>query len=316
MGAIYENGTWVIEGNLPLGITTGQTDSGLVFYSAEGESQPECFGMWWEKYGPPEETAECRSCVFTDLCLEKMAKARLPEARARVNKLNPSLEELSKALDVNDQAVLAIVAHARGDLPATPPKKKRAPVTDETVTAVALGEEPATSDGGERGKPRDPSHAPSAKSAVDGARRKKAPSARRAKQPDVPRKKTWTWGTHTFTKRFLRERRQNNLIGAIPIGTVLETKYKKTPYQCTCLNNGWQYQGERFPTLQAVTEAIVGKVERPKSPKSGNRAQGTRKLCNYSAAKFWKLHKTVPEILKSGCLPGSRTADTRLSKTG
>jgi len=304
MGAKYENGTWVIEGDIPHAITTAQTESGLVFFSAEGEAQPECFGIWWEGVGSPN--AECMECVFSDLCLEKMSKTLLPEAKAKL-KGNLNLESLARVLDVNQQAVLLIMEQASSGT--IPKKKKRAPVhSSGTAKAVSLGE---TGPPDPMEEPdRDPCQAPSAKSAVGGAQRKKAKSAKPAKRRGAPKK---PWGEHTYLKRFLRERIRNELIAKIPIGHTLETTYKGDTYQTTCLKNGWEYQGQRFPTLQAVTEVIAGKVVRPGQVRNGKLLSKTRKICNWSAAKFWKLAKVTEELGLSSVLdfPG-----TQRSKTG
>ena len=68
-------------------------------------------------------------------------------------------------------------------------------------------------------------------------------------------------------------------------------------HKVTVLENGYRYKGKKYPTLYAVTTEITGTVEYEKQlDKFGERAEGTRKMSNWSAPKFWKLKSALSDL--------------------
>lgn len=97
------------------------------------------------------------------------------------------------------------------------------------------------------------------------------------------------WGEHTFQSRWQRERERTPEIAALKTGQVLTVPFDGKEHQVTVLKEGYQYDGNRFPTLYSIVKEITGTVERQKQLIEGKRPQGTRQLCNWSAVRFFRL---------------------------
>jgi hypothetical protein len=103
------------------------------------------------------------------------------------------------------------------------------------------------------------------------------------------------WGSHTFAKRWTRERSRNRWIAEIPIGSVIERKWAERTHVVKCEEGFWTYEGKKYPTLYSVVEAITGARTYPAQIRSGKRPEGKiRKMANWSARKFFQLDDLLP----------------------
>jgi hypothetical protein len=56
----------------------------------------------------------------------------------------------------------------------------------------------------------------------------------------------------------------------------------------------YQFKGKIWPTLYSIVEEIAGVKAYPKQLRAdGTRLKGTRKMSNWSAARFFKLYRLV-----------------------
>jgi len=143
------------------------------------------------------------------------------------------------------------------------------------------------------------------KSRTKKASQKRGPKkpAASASAPAAPKKKQQRarneWGEHTYGARFERERSKSPLIAGLEPGTTLTRPWKGQDRTVVVHEDHYSYQGNKFPTLYAVTKEITGTVEYESKSKKDPREQ--RKLCQWSAARFWKLkqkEKALKEIAK------------------
>lgn len=108
------------------------------------------------------------------------------------------------------------------------------------------------------------------------------------------------WGPHTHAQRWTRERLNNPLIGLLPIGSVLTRHWEGRAHLVVCREGYWEYDGERYPTLYSVVEAIAGGREYPAQMRQGRRPEGTRRMAAWSARKFFDLDR---KLRQKGLLP-------------
>lgn len=264
--AKYEKGSWVIDGPLPKGIVfrkNPETDA-YEFFGPHGERQPDCFGLWWEAAGAKEDSEECGVCDVQELCLEKMAKTRLLKAVKALGERN-SLGNLATELQVGEHAILALVAHTRGEKKWQHRKPK--PSEQDLSPSGSVKTAKAT-------------ESPARESCVDLAKVLGGNLL-----PNEHSKRTWR-------KRYNREKARSKWINRLYPGITLVTTYKKKQYQCKVLETFYEYNGKVYPTLYKITESIVG--VRPRPDKRYKR--GYRLLSNYSATKFWRLREAWEKL--------------------
>jgi len=248
----YINNSWESDGPLPYGL---QYLKGH-FYGPDGEGEPACFGIWWEGVGDNSE--QCKECLLVDLCLEKMTKTVFETACRKWGPQCP-LEKLAEELQINEQAVLKIIAYKQGlkvrKKKREPiPRAKRYPAVDDVVDGVLLPE--GTS----------------------------APTVR-APEENRPRVRHGNWAN-----RWKKERaRHPNTIGRLEAGLVLERTYKGILHRVEVLNRYYSYRGERYSTLYAVMVAITGLKKRVRNGR-------TLYLPNWNTHKFWRIDRILEEM--------------------
>jgi hypothetical protein len=243
----------------------------------DDEQQPTCFSLYWTNQ-EGEEGDLCRECLFAKLCSDEFLKVTLPKAEKKLG-LGATTAQLAAALNVTEPDVLFAQSErkARG---IAAPKLKRRPTRAGSAKSAAG---PA--------KSRAPKKAPPKAKAKQAAKPKAKAPASKKKKPSVQTAAAPASKTGEKLSRWERERNRSKAIAALTPGTVLKTTYKGEEYQCKVLKGAYQYQGEEYPTLYAVTAAAIGTVARPKQVQGSHRPEGERHTCNYSAAKFWKLNK-------------------------
>ena len=95
----FENGKWVIDGDLPKGIRFVNGE----FRAQAGEAAPECFGLLWDGIGP-RQSPECKVCDFFGVCCEKTSKATVPASQAILGE-GQTLGDLSEDLGISEDSV-------------------------------------------------------------------------------------------------------------------------------------------------------------------------------------------------------------------
>lgn len=105
------------------------------------------------------------------------------------------------------------------------------------------------------------------------------------------------WSPEYDGIRFNREREKNPLIRNLLPGYTLMREYPAKSgqeYKIQVHKDHYTCQGQRFPTLQAVTDAITGVKEYPcQLLPDGSRPEGVRKMSNWSAVRFFGLDKIM-----------------------
>lgn len=292
----FVNGVWEISGELPHGIQY-KNDK---FWWGE-EVQPECLGFLWD--GATGGAEACNGCLFSTMCLEKMAKIQLPAAQAELGAA-ASLADLTKELDVTEQSTLLIMAYAANEpLPAPVEKRKKKP-PQEVVKPVKR----------RRGRPKkkkeimgspelhaalstimketlDPQQALFAQSATDGA----LPAGENADNAEAQGVESQEpWRSDVWQMRYRRERARSRLVSKLVPGMVLVVDRMGQRHTCEVKPYYYLYRGVMHPTLYSVTLVAAGTNERPKQKVAGkSRPEGTRTLCNWNAARFWGLAQNL-----------------------
>jgi len=280
------HGQWQFSGQLP---------NGIIFvdgiFRTETLVQPDCFGELWDATpvaGPPLCTTEC---LFATWCREKTAKIILPAAQAKLGAA-ATLQALSEELAISEQSVLVLMAQASGE-PIEIKRKKKPSEVDPVVPSVEKTGKTKKTKVADVVIP-DPQIALSVKSATDGAlaSTEKEEFAKHAKAQDDG--SPGTWGKHTWPDRYRREHRRSRLIGKLVPGMVLHVTRNGQTHTCRVNRLSYTYQDCEYPTLYAVTLVAAGVVARPGQARKGRPAtQEFRPICNWSAAKFWALHKVL-----------------------
>lgn len=99
--------------------------------------------------------------------------------------------------------------------------------------------------------------------------------------------------------RFEREIERLGL-SELPLGTVIEKKQRGSDviHKVKLLKQGWEYNGEIFPTLYATQMAITGGTQYPAQiADDGSRPDKTRKMASMSASRFFNLEKVLENAM-------------------
>jgi hypothetical protein len=198
-------------------------------------------------------------------------------------------------------------ASVEADMPKKRVKKKvvakKAPPKKKAASKKVGGKKAVTRRQTKKAAIEEPLNPPLAEPAQtatgSGETKAQGKNAKRAKGPADPKTpkphrkdgvlKDIPWGTHTWTKRYLKERR-HPLIKQLRPGMKLQRKYKKEIHEVTVLKKFYRYKGEEYPTLYAVTKAITGTKASPRQlTREGDRPPGTREMCQWSAQRFFSL---------------------------
>jgi hypothetical protein len=242
---------------------------------------PECFGQSWD--GECEEV--CQGCVAQGECFVIFARI--------ISQADGSPAELAEALEVSMLSITRALDSVKENLPKREPESEPEPEPESEPGVKAP--EPALY---KRGRKRPPpkkrkseppesvSRPPMAQSAtpaavlgVTGSR--SAENAKGLVDQQVDQKVPW--GLHTWKARRLREQKRSKWIAMLSPGERLVREWRGVVHCVVVRRDSYLYQneGKAYPTLYAVTKRITGE----KDSKWG------RKLCNWSAAKFWNLKK-------------------------
>ena len=263
----YVNGVWQVDGVLPSGLVFKNNH----FEGVNGEQEPECLGDLWDGSNIGEE--DCRTCIFTKVCLEKMAKVRLPAMQAELGSA-ATVETLAKRMEIQERSVMMLIERAGIVLPK---RKKRPDEIGQPVATAGVAD-------------ANPMIAPSVYGVRGGAKLKKVfVKTARAQGAGSQMKPPYYW--HNL------EREKQPLIGKLLPGMVLRVKRAKKVHFCRCNQFSYQYKGEKYETLQQVTNRAAGMVAVPKQlKKNGTRAAGTRLVCPWNATRFWKLKQKLSQL--------------------
>lgn len=285
----------------------------------DGSSQPECFGIFWEAVdgacdlcggsGKGDGDAVCQECrgtgrrgclrcSFKHHCLDRFAETTLAKAQEVLGS-SATPESLGEITQICPEAVLVAMAHQN-----TKREVKRAPASDPPVQKPAADpkqkKKPPKKKEAAAVKPpkkkRPPKAGPSVKRAAVPAKKKVA--KKRAKPAKARAGARRNQSRDNMEERWQRERERSSAIAALPIGLRLKRPYNGAWYQCRVKQGYYLFEGKKYATLYMVTKEITGTRKAPKqrNTETGERAEGTRQLCNWSAAKFWRLKKVLADI--------------------
>lgn len=225
-------------------------------------NKPDCYSIYWEAIAGPTGD-NCRKCIIKDDCLHEFATGRLVAVQAEWPGDGDPLAFFAQRLRVDEQAVLLAIAHQRGETtrprqtPVLAEDTEPEPLTTEMVTHLRKGGLATVASDGKTWVKAERMLDPADGSSLD------------AIADDPPKKKKRIWGAHTHEARWLTERERNPLVAQLTPGTKIKAKFKKQTYEAIVKKGGYDYEGETYPTLRALTTAICG---------------GSRNV-----AKFWRL---------------------------
>lgn len=251
----------------------------------DGLKQPdECFGVFWAAVGDEE----CVRCVFKDHCLERFCRTTLPKAKKKAKTLPKLVDALGlpeEAVNLALQKMVLLEREAQQPEPpkaeppkAEPPKKKPPKQTTEPP----------------KQKRRPPKAGASAKRASAPASTETAKSVRSAKaRADLPQA-----DEARMLTRWLRERRNNKLIGKLVPDMLLRKVWRGDEHEVKVCQGYYLYREQKYATLYEVTGEISGWREYPKQMVDGVRPEGTRRMSAWSPSRFWNLDKLVAQIVK------------------
>lgn len=282
-------GRWVVTGPLPNNCELQETEGAQVFVDATGEPQPECFGVWWEALGPPEDTVNCRDCDMEPMCRLAVVHFRLPQIVKSAAVEAQTVEAMAPELELNHDAVAALLedyqrVHAPPSASANVKRPKRQPIQRP---------EPPPGDE-EGGPPRNPTRAPSARLVVGGATQSVAKRiyAQLAKVWDAERR-IWIrpWEARLQWKR---EREGDPWLRRLEPGMILHRSRAGRWHTVRVCPHSYQYRGRKYPTMAMVTAEVFRvspgrrqfRAKVPRSPRS--------------LARFWclpELFRTPPNQL-------------------
>lgn len=257
-----EGNRWIATGPLPNEVAIKDTPEGQVFVSDQGEPQPECFGQCWAAVGPDSDA--CRQCDMEPMCRLEMAQVHLP---ALIDGLALKTEELTvealaPEVGVNDEAVRVLLEDYRAGLELEPEpepepenaatktkRPKRAPRRRVVAEASEAEAEGAPTE--------NPTLAPAAQLVAVGASPSLTAklSAKIATAWDAERR-VWLRPWEAKIRRD-KERKASPWIARLLPGMELRRKHAGRWWSLRVCRLGYQFQGIKYPTLQAATEALL-----------------------------------------------------------
>jgi hypothetical protein len=265
------------------------------FLYIDGQQQPDCFEEMWD--GTEDDCAV--SCVFVHHCLDRFARGPLTRA---LEKYGHDIGDLSLALGRPPEAIEMGLKHRATLKLDGEGSEEKPPVEMQEVPPPPDEPKPEKKTQSKKKPPKKqkakkppkkekatdhPSKAEPGADRVAGSAKKqpeKSAATAKARAGAVTRH----WGDPKT--RWLRERENNKLIAMLVPTQTLVREYKGVRHHCKILKDGYEYQGQKFPTLYAVVKVITGTktAKRQKGP-DGTRPKGSRQLCSWSAPRFWKL---------------------------
>lgn len=109
-----------------------------------------------------------------------------------------------------------------------------------------------------------------------------------------PKDRQWEWDSKYDKARWYRERERSPLVKALKPGMQISTMVKGQTYELTVCDDGYEFRGNKYPTLYAVTKAAIG-VKTYESKDSDGKLIQKRRLMGYSGIRFWKLEKFLKD---------------------
>jgi hypothetical protein len=164
------------------------------------------------------------------------------------------------------------------------PRKKKAAKAPPPVTSEAQNPTPAGSAKTATGSARTKARAKNAPRAKAQAGQVKSGDGKKQSGPVAD-----PWGPQTWPARWEKER-QNKWIGLLRPGMKLKKKYKGEIHEVRVLKRYYRYNDQTYPTLYSVVKEITGTKLSPRQlDKEGQRPEGSRQLCAWSAPRFFAL---------------------------
>lgn len=261
-------------------------------------TRPECFGVLWD---PPADES-CRDCGAEAHCAAHFAVTLGGLVKARGGQFDEAA--LANEVDVSEEAVRVAWRRFTG-VPA--PKPQLSTREEASSKSPSKSKPPAKPLPKSKAKPkrktkRKAKARPKAKPLRIDAKIVDVPlpdlsggvsvrPGRKGSAVEIERLKDLPPGTPKgdrgkLMERWKRERERSAVIAEqVTPGTILRRDYKGVRHEVVCRLGYYQYHGREYPTLYAVTRAIVGTKEYSRGDRKGQ----TRKSPTWSATRFWKL---------------------------
>jgi len=282
-----EGGRWIATGPLPNDVRIKETPDGQIFTNAAGESQPECFGRYWEAVGPDND--DCSVCELEPVCKYAVVHVYLPtvlgELETQIDEA--TVETLAPELDLNHEAVRALLAdyqaaHQPESAASKAKRPKRAP---RQRVAASVGVDA-------KGAPTEnPTLAPAAQLVTVGASQNLIArfSARIAEVWDAERR-VWLRPWESKWRRD-QERKANEWIARLVQGMILRRSYAGRWWEVEVCRWAYRFHRIKFPTLQAATEALLQEASRFR------RMRVVRLSSPEQVAQWWCLPRLlIPQV--------------------
>lgn len=254
------------------------------------EQMPGCFGqMFAGPYDP-----DCDSCQVQTACMARLAWVKMPAVVAEISTDDPP--NVASAMELDPKAIVlaqTFAAQAAGrdtglfegyTLLKPPPKPK----------VIALSDIPRP-------------FALAAYACVVGSRAKLKVWDRDVRQTQaaaVPRLLAFSKAAYfkppvkskAWHDRYSRERNRNRLYASLRTGMVLRKVYHGVLHEVRVGWRCYEYEGQQFPTLYAVVQAIAGSVacQRPLD-EQGQRPTGVKNTAMHSPTVFF--HRCFRELV-------------------
>lgn len=265
---------------------------------------PTCHGLFWDAI----DAKQCHTCGDQETCFPLTAIRAVQEVLdsdfGGDEETDPG--PLSQAMGCGLAAMEALLEYRRahpdlvkaggGKPPEAPPPEPEQPalqLTPEPEKPKKKAPPKKAKKEAKAGAAARPTPAGSAEPAAGPAKKRSRKGRRHA---GVAEEREGEWTLATYADRYKRERERVPLIGLLVPGMKLVREWKGLEHVVEVRTNGYWYDGRLWPTLYKVTEHIAGTTERAKQRKNGKRPTGTRRVCNWSAARFWSLESQLRRL--------------------
>ncbi len=250
-----------------------------MFVDTDGDTEPECFGEYWEAVGPDDETWDCRGCDYQDICRTAVVQQKMRKLIPTLD--SPTVQEVSEHLEINPEATEILMQDYRALYETTRTKAKRpkrSPKKKQPESAAQAPESPPETGG----PPENPMRASSAQPAADGAPSISARIYARIVGVWDVEHRLWLRPWEAQRARMV-ERSQSKWIRRLYPGMVLRRRFQGKMWTVRVCRYGYQLQGIKYPTLRAATQALQALV-------AARRLIPAQSLSTpQEVAKWWRL---------------------------
>lgn len=247
------------------------------------DSMPDCFGqMFAGPYDP-----DCSVCQVQTACMARLAWVRMPKVASEI--ASDDAARLGAALELDPKAVALAQTFAaqaagkdtgvfEGYTQLAPPPKPKIVSMHDIPRPFGLAAHACLLGSRARMKVWDRD----VRQTVRVATPKLLGMARVAYFRPPPKSEAWM-------ARYTRERKRNRLYSQLKVGMVLRKVYHGVLHEVRVAYRGYEYEGQSYPTLYAVVQAIAPSIACQHEPDdTGRRAPGVKNTAMQSPKIFFR----------------------------